>query len=98
LVIGEVTATTPEGPWVPSPPATEIIQEVKVPEPPTLSTFTVIEVSTVRAVMAPSRKFAGVTEFATRTRVPTLNAPVDAKFRVLDPLEIATEVVEVRLS
>jgi hypothetical protein len=51
------------------------------------------------AVIGPSIKLVGVTEYEILTRVPTPNAvAVDAKLvvKTLDPVAMATEVVLVR--
>jgi hypothetical protein len=76
------------------PPATDMFQDANVPEPPTKSTTTVIVVDEY-AVIGPSIKFVGVTEYAILTRVPTAKATaVEAKLvvKVFDPVPTNVDV------
>ena len=68
-------------------------QAAYVPDPPTTSTLTVMDVP-LNAVIAPSMKFDGVVVYATRTREPTVNAVLVAlRFvvKVLLPVPISTD-------
>ena len=69
------------------------VQELKVPVPEVWSTLTVIEVFEVRAVIVPSTQLVAV--LITLTRSPRTNAPVLDTAKVLEPVPIATEEVEV---
>jgi hypothetical protein len=71
VVPAVAVAAVPVAPVAPLSPATEKVQLAKVPEPPTKSTFTVIEVFATRAVITPSSQFAGEAVLATLTLVPT---------------------------
>jgi hypothetical protein len=55
----------------------------------------VIEVSVTTAVINPSSKFEGEAVLATRTLVPTVNAPVEDTEKTVEPVPIAVLVVEV---
>lgn len=68
-------------------------QAAYVPEPPTTSTSTVMDVP-LNAVIVPSMKFDGVVVYATRTREPTVKAVFIASrlvVKVLLPVPISTD-------
>jgi hypothetical protein len=65
---------------------------VKVPVPPTKSTFTVIDELTAKAVITPSRKLAVLAELETRTRSPTMYPPVVETTKFFDPVAMVALV------